>query len=331
MMFVHTVPEQRHVDQPYFILNCTALQTLFPKNGLYDTIKSAGGGGGGCMPADCEKALRYIRRRNRKLMKKEDVLFEKMRPHQIRECRRRGDIAFLPLGSLEWHGIHNPVGTDAAKSHHICCLSALLLGGGAVFPPLVWGVPRDSFYVGTGEASCELISKALGTEPERVSGFCRHGGMDIQEQWLAYQRLLRMCLEHIAGFGFKSIYICSGHNPLVHWARPVAVTFCRASRMAGYPVTVDWGGEFDACRKLGDHGGVWETSLMMEADPSSVDLQALQRNPEFLGIGAGKNAVEATGENGRRWSEECASSIAEEAKWLIRNYPELPSRHRHFR
>ena len=36
-------------------------------------------------------------------------------------------------------------------------------------------------------------------------------------------------------------------------------------------------------------------------------------------------------EKGRRWAEECASAIAEEARWLVANYPQLPRRHRHFR
>ena len=42
-----------------------------------------------------------------------EVRFDHMRPHQVRECRERADVAFLPLGSLEWHGIHNPLGLDA--------------------------------------------------------------------------------------------------------------------------------------------------------------------------------------------------------------------------
>ena len=76
------------------------------------------------------------------------VEFERMRPGQIRTCRKIADIAFLPLGALEWHGLQAPVGTDGLKSHDICCRAARRLGGGAVFPPVYHGLPGDSFFMG---------------------------------------------------------------------------------------------------------------------------------------------------------------------------------------
>lgn len=260
-----------------------------------------------------------------------EVRFERMRPHEVRECRQRADVAFLPLGSLEWHGLHNPLGTDGLKVHHVCCVAARLLGGGAVFPPLCHGLPRDSFDTTLSPQLIERVARALGTEAQRVRGFGPHGGMDIQEQWLFYQRLLRMTLERMAGFGFRSIYICSGHNPLVHWARPVAIAFARATRMAGQPVSVDWGGEGDAAGLNGDHGGRWETSHMMAAVPGCVDLTELERNPEYKGVGSGADAVESTREQGEAWVQTCAAAIATEARWLIDHYPDLPPRHRHTR
>ena len=256
-----------------------------------------------------------------------EVQFERMRPEQIRTCRQQWDIAFLPLGALEWHGVHNPIGTDALKAHHICCTAARKLGGGAVFPSLVWGVPRDSFYVGTsstlGEIS-EPVAAALGTEVARLRGTAQHGGMDVQEQWLFYQRLLRMSLEQIAGFGFRSVYVCVGHNPLIHWARPVAVTFTRATQMSGYPVTVDCGDEFDATKLSGDHGGKWETSLMMATDATLVDLDTILRRPEDQIVGADADAVEATREQGNRWVEACATAMADKARMLVEHYPQVP-------
>lgn len=260
------------------------------------------------------------------------VEFERMRPGQIRTCRELADIAFLPLGALEWHGLQAPVGTDGLKSHDICCRAARRLGGGAVFPPVYHGLPGDSFFMGiTDPPDGEKIAAVYGTETERFFGFGRHGGMDVQEQWLAYQRLLRMSLETIARFGFRSIYICSGHNPLVHWAKPVAVAFARASSMAGQAVTVDVGGEFDAAGLDGDHGGKWETSLMQAMVPETVDLAELDRHPELCGRAHGADAVDATAEQGEAWAEACAEAIAAEARWLVENYPQLPKRHGHWR
>lgn len=264
-------------------------------------------------------------------MNLDSLRFELMRPSVVKACREKADVAFLPLGSLEWHGVQNPFGVDALKAHYICCLAAQKLGGGAVFPALCMALPRDGFYVNIRPENIGPVAAALGTEVERVKGFCEHGGMDMQEQWLFYQRMVRMALENIAGFGFRSIYIVCGHNPLIHWARPVALTFTRASQMAGQPVTTDWSGEFDASGLDGDHGGKWETSHMMAAAPGSVDLTEFDRHPDYIGLGCGRNAIEASKEQGEKWSDQCAADIAREARWLVDNYPDLPIRHRHRR
>jgi creatinine amidohydrolase len=257
-----------------------------------------------------------------------EVCIEKMRPAQVAACRQRADVAFLPLGSIEWHGVHNPLGVDAIKAHHICCESARQLGGGAVFPALVWGVPRDSFFVNKssnfGDLSA-MVARLLKTKAERVRGFAAHGGMDVQEQWLFYQRLLRMSLEQIAGYGFKSIYIVCGHNPLVHWAKPVAIAFARAAWMAQQPVNLDCGGEFNAAGlTVMDHGGKWETSLTMAIEPDTVDLDELRRRKVYQAVGCGQDALESSAEQGKQWVEACAIGISRDARWLVENHPELP-------
>jgi creatinine amidohydrolase len=256
-----------------------------------------------------------------------EVQFERMRPSQIAEARRRADVAFLPLGALEWHGVHNPVGVDATKAQSTCIAAAQKLGGGAVFPPLVYGVPRDSFFMNKVSPLGDLsqpIAAALDTDGQRVRGFCPHGGVDEQEQWLTYQRLVRMALEQVASYGFKSIYICTGHNPLLIWARPVAVAFSRMSWMAGQAVTVNCGNEFDAVDLSGDHAGKWETSLTMAIDESTVDLDELRDRKDYQFVGCGKDALDSTVEQGAAWLDACAEAIAVEARWMVDHYPQLP-------
>ena len=264
-----------------------------------------------------------------------EVRFELMRPRQVRECRERADVAFLPLGVMEWHGVQAPLGTDSIIAHHLCVLAARKLGGGAVFPAVTWGVPRDSFTIGWTSHQpaphLEFSARELGTTTATTRGFGPHGGMDLQEQWLFYQRLLRMSLETIAGFGFRSIYVLAGHGPFVHFIRPACVTFSRATLMAGRPVTTDWSLQGEAAGLDGDHGGKWETSLDLAAEPSSVDLGELQRVPDALGVGSGRNAVESTLDQGRAWAEACAEAISKEARWLVENHPKLPPRHNHRR
>jgi creatinine amidohydrolase len=262
-----------------------------------------------------------------------EVRAEVMRPGQIRQRRKKVDVAFLPIGTLEWHGIHGPIGTDGMIPHHICCVAALekLDGGGVVFPPLVYGTPRDSFHMDKRDGVLPLAASAYDTTDQQVRGNWAHGGADIQEQWLTYQRLLRMTLEQIAGFGFRSIYICTGHAPLCHFVRPVAIAFSRASAMTGLPVTVDWGNGLEQAGVPLDHAGKGETSLMMAICSASVDLSEIERSPQYKGIGAGTDALVATAGQGRNWIEASAAVVGREAKWLFENYPLLPDRHKHRR
>ena len=48
----------------------------------------------------------------------------------IKEC----PVAYLPIGCLELHGDHLPMGLDVIKAHKICCIAAQAIGG-IVFPP----------------------------------------------------------------------------------------------------------------------------------------------------------------------------------------------------
>ena len=73
------------------------------------------------------------------------------------------------------------------------------------------------------------------------------------------------------------------------------------------------------------------TSALMASHPGTVDLGELDRNPEYRGVGSGADAVEATRRDGEAWLEACAAAIAEEARWLLENYPKQPERHKHRR
>ena len=46
-----------------------------------------------------------------------------------RDLRERCPVAYLPLGTLEWHGLHNPVGLDALKAHALAVRCARSGGG----------------------------------------------------------------------------------------------------------------------------------------------------------------------------------------------------------
>lgn len=66
------------------------------------------------------------------------VELELMRPREIIEERTRLPLVFLPLGPLEWHGPHLPLGTDGLVAHSIAVSVARRIGG-VVVPPFFAG------------------------------------------------------------------------------------------------------------------------------------------------------------------------------------------------
>jgi len=71
--------------------------------------------------------------------KQREVRLEFLRPKEIDEVQAKCSTIFQPLGTIEWHGVHNVVGVDAVKAFALC-VQAAKRGGGLVSPPLYGGV-----------------------------------------------------------------------------------------------------------------------------------------------------------------------------------------------
>ena len=63
------------------------------------------------------------------------VQYELLLPWQLRDIVAARPVAYVPLGTCEWHCEHLPVGLDALTAHGLC-LRAAALDGGVVLPPL---------------------------------------------------------------------------------------------------------------------------------------------------------------------------------------------------
>ena len=46
----------------------------------------------------------------------EETLYERLTPADLESRIREAPIAYLPLGTLEWHGRHLPLGSDFLQS-----------------------------------------------------------------------------------------------------------------------------------------------------------------------------------------------------------------------
>ena len=62
------------------------------------------------------------------------VNYINLRPQQLVEMRRKKPVAYIGLGILEWHGLHNPVGLDGIKAHAVLEYIAQEVGGIVMSP-----------------------------------------------------------------------------------------------------------------------------------------------------------------------------------------------------
>src|SRR5436853_2961144 len=67
------------------------------------------------------------------------VEYELMRPPDIVQERDRLPIAFVPIGPLEWHRSHLPLGTDGLHTHEVAVEVARRIGG----------IVLPTYFVGT--------------------------------------------------------------------------------------------------------------------------------------------------------------------------------------
>jgi creatinine amidohydrolase len=228
-----------------------------------------------------------------------EVRLEFLHPKEVEEAKAACGTIFQPLGTIEWHGVHNVLGLDAVKAHALC-LQAARKGGGVVAPPLFGGVG------GLSEPHTFIM------DPED-DVFSKH-----LRPWLE-----QLCRE-MARDGFRAIIILTGHYGA---AQQIVVreTAVRMSRALGIPVlgTPEYWLALDV-GYTGDHAAWGETSLMMHLFPDTVDLTRLG-NPPYQGIG-GRDPKESSAEDGRRITETIVSRLATLAQKMPTWNPETLDR-----
>jgi len=216
-----------------------------------------------------------------------EVRLEFLRPKEIEQAQAECPTIFQPLGTIEWHGVHNVVGVDAVKAHALC-VRAAQKGAGLVCPAL---------YGGVGGLS-EPHTFIMDPENTVYSYFLR--------PWLE-----QLCREFKRD-GFKAIIILTGHYGA---AQQIVVreTAVRMSRALGMPVlgTPEYILALDV-GYAGDHAAWGETSLMMHLYPDTVDLTRLGE-PPYKGVG-GRDPKESSAEDGRMIAEKITSRLATLAK-----------------
>jgi len=156
-------------------------------------------------------------------------------------------VAFWPLGLLEHHGWHLPVGFDGVKAERTCKRVAERTGG-VLLPTMWWG------------------------------GGGGHGPFHwtLYQDAPAYTAILVETVSRLLEFGFRAIVLLAGHYPWQSALDKVLPQIVRENPQA----LLVWGTEMSiggpGVRLSGDHAAKEETSSGLCLLPELVDLDALR-------------------------------------------------------
>ena len=201
------------------------------------------------------------------------VQYELMLGREAMEAIERCPVGYLPVGCLERHGDHLPMGLDVIKAHKICCLVARAIGG-VVFPP--------HYYSGIHQMP-----------PEQLEKFTGEWGNLYTDRTAADH--LADLVAQIAMTGIRVLPLYSGHYPAcqLDMIEEVAGRFGEGSGIAVVP-----------CSELGmlaegDHAGLCETSLMLYLDRAVVDMTRIgERNYQEHGWSEANSPEKASNAKG---------------------------------
>ena len=198
---------------------------------------------------------------------KRQVEAQFLRPAQIVAERKKTSLVYQPVGPIEWHGPHLPLGVDPLRAR----LAALHLAqelGGIVMPTLFMGTER--------ERPPQMLDSLGFPQDAYVVGmdFPRNQLKSLYTREEVFAIVLREHLESlIRGWGFRKVVIVNGHgaenhlNVIERLRRELiestgAKIIC-VMPMLNYP-DHGWG-----------HAAKEETETLLPFYPESVDLSRL--------------------------------------------------------
>lgn len=179
----------------------------------------------------------------------------------------RAPVAWLPLGAIEYHAPHLPIGTDSLTAVEVVARAARELGG-VVLPPMVttlgtlhlpWSLRYDAALV---EATLRATIEQLAAAGARVVVVhTGHAPLDL------LHRIKRVCAE-----------VETARRTTDDAFRAYGLCYLELNAAAGAGLGTDW-------PVAVDHGSVLETSLVLAIAPDLVDLAALPQPPDEPVVG----------------------------------------------
>lgn len=222
--------------------------------------------------------------------------YERLLPRELRALAADSPIAYVPVGTLEFHGEHLPFGVDGFSAHRLC-LRAAEHSGGVVLPPV---------YLAAG---CLDMPFTLTFDLELVHAW------------------VRATLDQLALRGFRAAVVLTGHGPLdLNHLLKRACREAEAARPGFAAYGLCWL-ELNASRLTApepaeptvvDHAAMVETSWMLALEPELVRLERLSDDPaaQHEGVYGPNPRFTASTPLGRAQIDACAELLGQRARDL---------------
>ena len=178
--------------------------------------------------------------------------YETLSSPEIDALDRERTLMMLPLGAVEQHGRHMPVGTDSAIAHALCVAVAERGAARVVLPPPWYGLSQHHMqFPGSVTLRAETMMAMVG---------------DVVDSLIAH--------------GFRRILLVNGHGGnggvLDVLSSTLGHRHYRAARIVGLTYFQLAADEIDAIRDSGPggtgHAGEFETSVMLHLHPDQVNV-----------------------------------------------------------
>ena len=204
-----------------------------------------------------------------------EVRYQCLRPSGIVKRMKECPVAYIPLGNLEWHGFHLPMGVDSFLAEDLAVLCASE-GGGLVMPPLHWGDNRIAGIV-DADRNPEEIAAMMKWEPDACStGQWRQ---DSKAHDRLFHELLLHILNQCENYGFKVASLICGHFPHRERAAKACMEYNNSGNAQGKMFAWSTLGFLHYKDRYpdstGGHASYDETSQMLYAHSELVDLSLL--------------------------------------------------------
>jgi creatinine amidohydrolase len=179
------------------------------------------------------------------------VRVELLLPHEIDAALAAQSVVYVPLGSIEYHSHHLPVGLDGLNAHGVCANAAGRTGG-LVLPPLYLGV-------GGGHTDYPWTIMAATATP--------------------LEELLEQTLRRLSDFGVRLAVLFTGHfaDEQLALVDGVAARWNASGDTTTRVLALSVNQAETSLTP--DHAGVFETTLLSALWPEGVQLDRIPLEP----------------------------------------------------